>query len=273
MPAPMTEKSLDHKTDSWLSSMSPTTASTQLGRLNDDDFFFISNTHAEALARLDFFVRQQWNFALLQGVEGSGRSSTLRAFKRRPIWQSNAIAIVDAGGISPIKFLQAVAQRWKIDCLPTDSLRPCWTAIEQTLHRFWYSRTLPLVLVDNIDLAPMDVQESVMRLASSAAALAAKIQFVLTAHGSRLDQIDQRIRDRIDVRIDLERWDNDDIQEFLLAALPDVKDMDKVFTAEAIAGLQRRSCGVSQKVRQLVQLALLGAELRESPDVDSCHAA
>jgi general secretion pathway protein A len=253
--------------------MNPETAMPQLGRLCDRDFFYISATHAEALARLEYFVRQQWNFAMLLGTGGSGRSSTLRAFSRRLTWQNYAVAIVDASMVSPIQFLAGLAESWKIDCHPTSDLMAHWAAIEQRLHEYWYSRTCPIVMVDNIDFCPIDVQETVMRLASLPAALAARIQFVLTAHDGHLEQIDERIRERIDLRIDLERWSDDEIREFLLAALPNTKNVDKFFTPDAIAGLQRASGGISRKVRQLVRLVLLAAESQGTQHVDGATVA
>ncbi len=253
--------------------MNPETAAPQLGRLCDRDFFYISATHAEALARLEYFTRQQWNFAMLLGTGGSGRSSTLRAFNRRLVLQNYSGAIVDASMVSPVQFLAALAESWKIDCQPSSDLLTHWAAIEQRLHEFWYSRICPVVMVDNIDFAPIDVQETVMRLSSLPVALAARIQFVLTAHDGHLEQIDDRIRERIDLRIDLERWSDDEIREFLAAALPHTKNIDKFFTPDAIASLQRASGGISRKVRQLVRLVLLAAESQGTKHVDGATVA
>lgn len=240
----------------------------QWGRLGDRDFFYISATHAKALARLEYFVRQQWNFAMLLGTGGSGRSSTLRVFSQRLTWQTFAIATVDASIVSPTQFLWELARSWKVDCAPTADLPTLGAAIEQALQGFWYSRTCPLVMIDNIDFAPLDVQQTIMWIASSPAALAARIQFIMSAHPDHAEQLDPRIRDRIDLRVDLERWDMEEIREFLLAALPDVKNVDTLFTPDAIAGLQEASFGNGRKVRQLVRLALLAAESQGVQTID-----
>lgn len=244
-----------------------------LGRLSDRDFFFISATHAEALARLDYFARQRWNFAMILGSGGSGRSSTLRAFARRLNTREHVIAMVDAAMSSPQQFLFNLAQEWKIDCDPTNDLTTLWAAIEQRLHEHWYNRIQPLAMVDNIDFAPFDVQETVLRLAGLPVALAAEIQFVMTAHEGQLEQINEQIRERIDLRIDLERWNVDEIRDFLEAALPHSGNLEKLFTSDAIHSLQRASGGVSRKVRQLVRLALLAIESQGQRQIDGATVA
>lgn len=253
--------------------MNTETAARPLGRLCDRDFFYISTTHAEALSRLDYFVRQQWNFALLRGAGGSGRTSTLRAFRRRFTGQSSGTAIIDASMVSPSQLLASVAEAWKIDCHPTADLPAHWTAIEQRLCQFWYAKTCPLLMVDNIDFAPLDVQETVMRMASLPAALAARLQFVLTAHDVHHNQIDSRILERIDLTIDLERWSDDEIREFLQAALPDAKRIDRFFTPDAISSLQRASGGISRKVRQLIRSVLVAAASQNAEQVDGMTVA
>jgi general secretion pathway protein A len=120
-------------------------------------------------------------------------------------------------------------------------------------------------LVDNAGLAGPDVVTQLMRLSRLDTTPSAMWTIVLAAEPGQAARWPQSLRDLIDLRIELHRWELNDTVGYVQTALVEAGRLEPLFDEAALAALHERSEGVPRRVARLADYALAaGAAARAS---------
>ena len=164
-----------------------------------------SPVQQEALARLQFLVKQGPACGLLLGAAGTGKSALLARFARQMLRQGPATALL-SGHFDRTAALFELAAQWGAAPDDTHDAYALWRLVSDRLIEHRYQERGSVVLVDDADSAKGDFSELLLQLVASAAANRAPLTFVLASRPENLPRIEPRLLDLVDLRIELDPW-------------------------------------------------------------------
>ena len=238
------------------------------GRL-DPSKFYESPTHEEALARLDFLVKEHRRLGLVMGPAGSGKSFVLEVFASRLRGQGSPVAAVSAFGVESVEFLGQVAVGFGLNPGPGLATAGLWRLLSDRIAEFRYQRMETVLLVDDADSAGRDVVVQLTRLAKSDPGPDSLLTIVLAGQPDRIGRLGPGLLELAELRIDLEPWEPSDTVHFIEAALQKAGRTTPVFAEPAIERLHQLAQGVPRRVSQLADLALVAGAGRTLDSIDA----
>lgn len=220
-------------------------------------FFYQSPTHEEAIARLHFLVDQRRRLGLLIGPSGSGKSLLLEVFAGQLQRAGKPTARMSLLAVEPDEFLWQLAAAWGVDPSPTASIGQLWRRVTDRLTEYRYRQLTTVVLLDDADQAGDCVLPHVARLARYHMLPEMRLTLILAGQPEGVGRLGRHLLDLVDLRIDVEPWDQNDTQQYLTSALERAGRKSPLFAEPAVAKLQELSHGIPRRVSQLADLALL----------------
>ena len=135
-----------------------------------------------------------------------------------------------------------------------------------------------VLLADDADQAGADVVAQLMRLARLAPNDQPWLVTTLAATRQRAGRLGENLLEAIDLRIDLEPWDDDDAAGYIQFALLEAGCERPAFDDEALSVLHALSSGNPRRVNRLADYSLLGAaaaglETVDAATVEAAHDA
>ena len=115
----------------------------------DTRFYLNSNSHEEALARLQFMVDHQRRLGLLLGPSGTGKSLVLEVFAKQLRGQGRQVAIVRLLGLTNVEFLCHLAYQLGEDPDTESSLSRLWRCVTDRLLTNRYQQLDTVLLFDD----------------------------------------------------------------------------------------------------------------------------
>jgi type II secretory pathway predicted ATPase ExeA len=221
--------------------------------------FYTGAAQEEALARLEWLVDERQRFALVVGAEGHGKSHLAAMAVRRLAGLGAETAILSLGGLSPGDWLEMLLARLPLDAASRVEPLRSWQKLENRLRENTLMERTTALVFDDIDRAPADSIDGIMRLIGAPEARFTRVAVVATATPTGAAALPSGLRERAAVRVGLEPWDSRDVTGFLVGALARVGGRDDLFTPEAAETLARFTGGVPRVVARLAHLALAAA--------------
>ena len=126
-----------------------------------------------------------------------------------------------------------------------------------------------IVLLDNAGQVGADLITQLERLARIHPASESLLSLVLTANVSSIASLGESLLDLVDLRIDLDPWDELDTIGYLQLALIEAGSDRPLFDDQALSELHRLATGVPRKVSRLAEYALLAGSSSEQEIVDA----
>ena len=235
----------------WGLSHSPFHATAGLGQA------YPSQAFEEATARVDYLIAQSRRMGALLGESGLGKSTVLDVLAQALPGQGVRLASVDAMALSPHELLWQVASQLGATPDPADSLSRIWRRLEDTLaHCRWQGQPVVL-LVDDADQAGADVARQLIRLAALESAPGARWTILLAADPQRLGDLNASLLERIDMRVDLFPWSEEDTVGYVQHALIDAGRELPIFSDDALTRLHDLALGVPRHIVRLADFALV----------------
>jgi general secretion pathway protein A len=234
----------------------------------DARFFHESPTHEEALARLHFLVDQRRRLGLLMGPSGVGKSLLLEVFAGEIRNAGHAAARLSLLGIDAHEFLWILAAELGLN--PDRSagmFRLCRSVADRIIENR-YQQLDTVVLLDDADQAEAEVLAQVTRLVQSDLTPQARLTVALACRGDRPGWLGQQLLELVDLRIDVEPWEEPDTAAYLTRALALLGRTAPAFEDAAVARLHELAAGVPRRVNQLADLALLAGAGQKLARVD-----
>ncbi len=230
--------------------------------------FFAGLPQQEALARLRFLVHNGRRLGLVSGESGGGKSLLLELFEQECRTENWSVARFNLLGISvrELHWQLAVGLR-AAPRMGDDPLR-----LERRWHEGLQQNRLQdertVLLLDDADQAGVDVLTQIVRLVQFPATQVGNLTIVLAANSDETHCLGKRLLQLVDLRIDLEPWEEADTVGFLQQALVAAGAERPVFDESALAEIHRLSGGVPRQVNRLADFALVAGA-----DAETIHQA
>ena len=126
-------------------------------------FFFETEQHREALAKLEYTVRNRRGFALITGEIGSGKTTLIRTLIRR-LGSEARVALVNNTRVSSHQLLKLIATEFKIDMPQVADKATLLTQIRRFVeHQHDIERTV-VVIIDEGQCLSIDEFEELRLL-------------------------------------------------------------------------------------------------------------
>lgn len=233
--------------------------------------YVASAPHEEALARLHYLVESKRRLGLLLGMPGNGKSFMLAVLARQRRAAPGQSVRLSLQGLPPHEFLWQLAARLGLHPEQTAGAFELWRALSDRLAENQCQRLPTLLLLDDVDLAPRETLEQVVRLARTEANGPNYLTLVVTSQPQRTGCLGRELLELAELRIDLGTWELADTEQFVGACLARAGHHGKnsVFSPEALFRLHELSEGAVRRVALLADLALLAAAGGKLPQVDA----
>lgn len=218
--------------------------------------FYASATHQEALARLQFLVRQGCCLGILTGGDGSGKSLVLARFLRELRQTGQPACLVNLMGLEPRDFLWELAAGLRAQPRTGDDVFTLWRQVLDRIRANHLVHARTTILLDDADEASHEVLIFALRLLKSQPV---GTTVALVAAPERLPRLGGDLLQLSQLRIHLEPWDVSDLREYLQASLTRVGGDGRMFDEAAVARLHALSDGLPRWAAHLAELAWLVA--------------
>jgi general secretion pathway protein A len=235
----------------------------------DPRSFYRSDTHEEALARLDFLVGQHRRLGLLTGPGGSGKSLLLEVFAQQLRRQRRSVAKLSLLDVEPAEVLSLLAAEWGLATGWLPSAPVLWRALTDRLIECRYQQLEAVVLLDDVDQADPRVLQHVARLVRFDPSPEMRLTIVLAGRPECVARLGASLRDLVELRIDLEPWQRADTEQYVTTLLAQAGRRTPLFAEPAVARLHELAHGIPRRVSQLADLALLAGAGQNLDQIDA----
>jgi general secretion pathway protein A len=239
------------------------------GRGMDPHFFYASPTHEEALARLDFLVENRRRMGWLMGPAGSGKSLLLGVFAERLRRRGVVVAHMNLLGRDIAEMLWQIAADWDLNPDAPSSPLALWRNLEDRLWEHHWQQQSAVLLLDNAESASPQVVTALLRLMQFDESLDARLTVVLAGREERLACLRDRLGELVELRIDLEPWEQPETENFLNHSLSRAGQSEPIFSESAVARLQELTRGNPRGVSRLADLALVAGAGEELSHINA----
>ena len=237
--------------------------------------FYEGAAHREALARLRF-LRANRRLGLVLGEPGTGKSLVLKVYCRECRKQGLAVASINLCGLSAREFYWQLGSQLAAAVRVEDDLVRLFRQVSDRIHANRVQSLPTVVLVDDVHEAGPDLLAQLMRLAQLDAAHGAPT-LVLATRTAQASRLGEQLLELVDLRIDLEPWDELDTVGYLQLALVEAGCERPLFDDDSLTEIHRLTGGVPRHVNRLAEHALwLGAanapEIIDTTTIRAAHA-
>ena len=223
----------------------------------DTRLFYEGASQRESLARLRFLLAHRRRLGLVLGESGLGKSLLASVFAEQCRKAGHAVAQVDLLGLSTREFYWQLGNKLQAAVRTEDDMLRLFRQLTDRLQENALQNKQTVLLLDDLEQAGPDLQNQVQRLLRTEAAHAGWLTLIATANPSQVNRLGQGLLDQVDLRIDLQPWDELDTIGYLQLALFEAGAERPLFDDQAMTDLHRAASGVPRAVNRLADFALL----------------
>jgi type II secretory pathway predicted ATPase ExeA len=237
----------------------------------DPKFLFLSRSHEEALARLQYAVEER-DLILLTGEVGSGKTTLTRALMDTLGEKYRVIVIINPQ-LTPIQFLRTIAKRFDIEFSHKykDNLLD---AIYEKVYKDYESGITPVIIIDEAQLIPnKNTFEEIRLLTNFQLDYTNLLSLILVGQTELRKRLNHKtylpLRQRIGLFYHLGPLAEHEIKDYIEHRLKVSGIEDPLFTDDALNRLYHFSGGIPRVINSLATSALLDGFSKEQHFVDS----
>ncbi len=236
----------------------------------DPRFLFLSRSHREALARLQYAVEER-EIVLLTGGIGCGKTTLSRALMDALGEEFKVILIVNPR-LTPLEFLRSLAHRLGI-AEPSRSKTDLLEQVGAALFECFENGVCPVVVIDEAQLVPhKETFDEIRLLTNFQLDDCNLLSVVLMGQPELLKRLKHRayepLRQRIGMQYELHPLSPEEISAYLDFRLTRAGGRAGLFCEEAVELLHACSAGIPRRINHAASLALLEGFGREARVID-----
>jgi type II secretory pathway predicted ATPase ExeA len=233
----------------------------------DPRFLFLSRSHEEALARLQYAVEER-ELVLLTGEIGSGKTTLTRALMDSLGEKYRVIVIINPQ-LTPLQFLRTVAKRFDIN-VPYNYKDNLLDAIYEKVYEDYETGITPVIIIDEAQLIPnKNTFEEIRLLTNFQLDYTNLLSLILVGQPDLRKRLNHKtylpLRQRIGLFYHLGPLSESEMRGYVEHRLKISGLEDPLFTEEAVRLLYHYSAGIPRVINSLATSALLegfGREIR-----------
>jgi len=225
----------------------------------DPRFLFLSRSHREALARLQYAVEER-DMVMLTGEIGCGKTTLSRALIDSLDERFRVMLVINPR-LTPLEFLRSLALRLDI-VEPSRYKADLLEQIGSALYGFFEKDVCPVLVVDEAQLVPhKETFDEIRLLTNYQLDDRNLLSVVLIGQGELRQRLKHRayepLRQRIGMQYDLLPLDRGEVADYLDFRLVTAGGTAGLFNPGAVDRLYRYSGGIPRKINHAASLALL----------------
>ncbi len=238
----------------------------------DPKFLFLSRSHEEALARLQYAVEEK-ELILLTGDIGCGKTTLTRALMDILSESSYRVVTIINPVLTPAQFLRAIAKRLDID-IPSVYKSDLLDAIYEKVFREYEAGVSIVIIIDEAQLIPSkDTFEEIRLLTNFQLDNTNLLSLILVGQTDLRRRLGHKaylpLKQRIGLFYHLGPIAEDEIRDYVQHRLRMSGRDEALFTDEALKQLYQLSSGVPRVINSIATSALLDGFSQEAVIIDN----
>jgi len=239
----------------------------------DTNQCFISLSHKEAKARLEYTVKNRLVF-LLTGEPGMGKTTIVRSLLHKLDTMHYRYEYICDSSLTPKLFYREVLERFGLPCStrPTEMKRQYRALM---LDMYEQDKKVPVIVLDEAHRFSETMLEEIRFLLNFKEDSMSPLALVLIGQTTLRNQLKVRhleaIDQRIQVRYQMGALGEKETEDFIRHQEKISKTPNDIFSGEAIQSIYNYTQGVPRKINTLASQALLDAYIQGEKIVGEAH--
>lgn len=237
----------------------------------DPEFLYLSRTHEEALARLQYAVEEK-EIVLLTGEVGSGKTTITRALMDSLDESRYRVVLILNPRLSPLQFLKIILKRLEVESIPSNR-QELTELIYERLYTLYTGGIVPVLIIDEAQLiTDKRVYEEMRLLSNFQLDKENLLSLILVAQPDIKKRIRNRVylplRQRIGLYYHIGPLREEEVKEYINFRLMKAGRPEPLFTDEAIKKIYLYSGGIPRVINNLANASLLEGMGKEASMID-----
>jgi general secretion pathway protein A len=225
-------------------------------------YLYMSERHTEALAHLNYGLREGGGFVLLTGEVGTGKTTVSRCL-RQQLPDDTDLALVLNPTLTERELMASICDEFKLTYTADAGIKELFDLLRDYLLANRAAGRKTLLLIDEAQHLSAEVLEQLRLLTNLETDDAKLLQVVLIGQPELQQLLRQpllrQLAQRITARYHLLPLCHDDVDAYVRFRLQVAGCIQPVFTPSAIRTLHRLSGGIPRIINLIAERALLGA--------------
>ncbi len=225
-------------------------------------YLYMSERHTEALAHLNYGLREGGGFVLLTGEVGTGKTTVSRCL-RQQLPEDTDLALVLNPTLTERELMASICDEFKLAYTAEAGIKELFDLLRDYLLANRAAGRKTLLLIDEAQHLSAEVLEQLRLLTNLETDDAKLLQVVLIGQPELQQLLRQpllrQLAQRITARYHLLPLSRDDVDAYVRFRLQVAGCVQPIFTPVAIRALHRLSGGIPRIINLIAERALLGA--------------
>ena len=236
----------------------------------DPSFFYLSESHEEALSRLLYASQMMKGGAMLTGDIGCGKTLISKVYMKKLIEEGSEVSLLTNPPLGPIEFLQEILHQQGITELPDSKFKLLQILNKNVIHNMEQDKETIIIIDEAQILNEKTFEEArlLLNFQSNDRFLLTLVligQTELKVKMRQIKQFDQRIA----IRYHLRPFGFLDTAKYIMFREKKAGFTKNIFTTKAIKKIYEYSQGVPRKINSVCDLSLLIAFNKKRRFIDS----
>lgn len=236
----------------------------------DPNFFYVSNTHEEALNRLLYAAELGKGCALLAGDIGVGKTTLGQVFLQKLTTEKFDIVLISNPCQDKNEFLQDILYKLKVENVPNKKVE-ILQVLEKRLRENAEKNRKTLLIIDEAQLLSEEMLEEVRLLLNFQSSHGFMMTIILMGQLELIEKVKhiRQLQQRIAIKYFLKPFNLSETLDYILYRQKKAGAKKNLFGKEAIKLIYRYSQGLPRMINHLCDLMLLVGAVKKKNMVDS----
>lgn len=240
----------------------------------DPSFLFLSASHREALAGLQYGLLARKGFILMTGDAGTGKSTLIARIRAYLSSDRLLLSVVTNPTVTPTEFLELTLMDFGVRDIPASKAQRL-RVLHELLLRTHESGKIVALIVDEAQKLSREVLEEIRLLGNFDHGRHKLLQIVLVGQNELNDVLHRedlrQLRQRVAVRLTIEPLSDAVVEDYIRYRWSRAGGQTHPFMPEAVSSVAHHSRGIPRLINTICDNALLLAFADSSYSVTATH--